>query len=156
MGKLKKLECRQIFLVLAFIALLFAECSRTTAAYTYKTIEPYAYFNPQKIRCTCYCEHRKTSTGIWPHYGIVAGKKEWIGLTCQLNRVNEDGSVGEFIGFFEFQDTGTGMDSDGDGKGDTIKNGTSIDVWVDSLPEAYAWVHEYGDYVYIKLIRAKG
>ena len=70
--------------------------------------------------------------------------------------MNEDGSVGEFIGFFEFQDTGAGMDSDGDGIGDTIRNGQSIDVWINSLPEAYAWRDRYGDYVYIKIFKAKG
>ena len=48
------------------------------------------------------------------------------------------------------------MDSDGDGKGDTILNGTSIDIWVNSLEDAYSWVNEYSDYVYIKLIKAKG
>ena len=79
-----------------------------------------------------------------------------LGVVAEVNRVNPDGSVGEFIGFFEFRDTGAGMDSDGDGKGDTIINGTSIDIWVNSLEDAYAWVNEYGDYVYIKLIKAKG
>lgn len=70
--------------------------------------------------------------------------------------MNDDGSVGEFIGYFEFCDTGAGMDSDGDGKGDTIINGTSIDIWVESLADAYAWVGEYGDYVYIKIIKGDG
>lgn len=48
------------------------------------------------------------------------------------------------------------MDSDSDGKGDTIKNGQSIDVWINSLEEAYAWRDRYGDYVYIKIFKAKG
>ena len=42
------------------------------------------------------------------------------------------------------------------GKGDSIINGQSIDVWVDSLDDAYAWRDKYGDYVYIKIFKAKG
>lgn len=137
------------------IALLCSMTVQAKRAY----IEPMVgnpFKEPCKIRCTCYCEHGTTGTGKKTRYGIVAGRKEWIGYTAELNAVNEDGSVGEFIGFFEFQDTGAGMDSDGDGIGDTIKNGQSIDVWINSLSEAYAWRDRYGDYVYIKIFRAKG
>lgn len=89
-------------------------------------------------------------------YGLVAGKKDWMGYTVEINAINEDGSIGEFVGYFEFADTGLGMDSDGDGIGDTIREGNSIDVWVNSLKDAYAWRDKYGDYVYIKIIKAKG
>ena len=75
---------------------------------------------------------------------------------AELHRINEDGSIGQFIGFFEFKDTGAGMDSDGDGYGDTIKNGKSVDVWFDTLDEAYMWRDAYGDYVYMKIIKGKG
>lgn len=111
---------------------------------------------PVRIRCTCYCEHGKTATGRKTEYGIIAGKKSWLGYTAELNAINEDGTIGEFIGYFEFQDTGAGMDTDGDGKGDSIKNGQSVDVWINSLEEAYAWRDKYGDYVFIKIIRADG
>ena len=111
---------------------------------------------PEVIRCTCYCEHGKTATGAVTDYGIISGKKEWLCCVAELHRINEDGSVGQFIGFFEFKDTGAGMDSDGDGYGDTIKNGKSVDVWVDSLDEAYMWRDAYGDYVYMKIIKGKG
>lgn len=114
------------------------------------------FLEPVRIRCTCYCEHGKTSTGKKTRYGIVAGKKEWLGYTAELNAVNEDGTIGDFIGFFEFQDTGAGMDTDGDGKGDTIINGQSIDVWINSLPEAYEWRDKYGDYVFMKIIKGEG
>lgn len=114
------------------------------------------FSEPVKIRCTCYCEHGVTGTGKKTRYGIVAGKKEWLGYTAELNAINPDGSVGEFIGFFEFQDTGAGMDTDGDGKGDSIINGQSIDVWINSLDAAYKWRDKYGDYVYIKIIKARG
>lgn len=109
-----------------------------------------------KIRCTCYCEHGITASGQKTRYGIVAGKKDWLGCVATLYQINEDGSIGEFIGQFEFKDTGAGMDTDGDGKGDSIKNGQSIDVWINSLPEAYKWRDKYGDYVFIKIIRGEG
>ena len=109
-----------------------------------------------KIRCTCYCQGTKTATGRKTRWGIAAGKKEWIGYTAELNAINPDGSVGEFIGYFEFQDTGAGMDTNGDGKGDSIINGQSIDIWISSLNEAYAFRDRYGDYVYMKIIKAKG
>lgn len=109
-----------------------------------------------KIRCTCYCEHGITASGQKTRYGIVAGKKDWLGCVATLYAINEDGSIGEFIGQFEFKDTGAGMDTDGDGKGDSIKNGQSIDVWINSLPEAYKWRDKYGDYVFIKIIRGEG
>lgn len=148
---------KAISIVLVMVMIMaFSTSSYAKKRYVYKVVEPMAFDEPQKIRCTCYYEHQKTCTGIMPYYGIAAGREEWLGYVCELNRVNPDGSIGEFIGYFEFKDTGAGMDSDGDGKGDTIKNGTSIDVWVETRADAYAWVGEYGDYVYIKLIKGKG
>lgn len=114
------------------------------------------FTEPVKIRCTCYCENGKTAMGKQTRYGIVAGKKEWLGYTLEINAVAEDGGVGELIGLFEFQDTGAGMDTDGDGKGDSIKNGQSIDVWMECLADAYEWRDAFGDYVYIKIIKSDG
>lgn len=145
--------------ILAMLIILISDCSRVEAYYPkvrYQTVVPDAYEKPMLIRCTCYCEHQGTATLKMPYYGVAAGKKDWLWDVAELNAVNEDGSVGELIGYFEFRDTGAGMDTDGDGKGDSIRNGTSIDVWVDSLPDAYKWRDTYGDYVYIKLIKAKG
>lgn len=134
-------------------------CQQHEAISKVAYIEPVVgdpFNEPVKIRCSCYCEHGKTATGAKTRYGIAAGKKEWLGYVAELNAINPDGSVGEFIGYFEFKDTGAGMDSDGDGKGDTIINGQSIDIWINSLPEAYKWRDKYGDYVYIKIVRGKG
>ena len=49
---------------------------------------------PEVIRCTCYCEHGKTATGAKTYYGIISGKKEWLGCVAELHRINEDGSIG--------------------------------------------------------------
>ena len=59
------------------------------------------------------------------------------------------GCAGEFIGYFEILDTGAGIDTDGDGRGDSIKRGKSIDVYRPSLQECRDWIATYGDYVYI-------
>ena len=109
-----------------------------------------------KIRCTCYCDHGVTASGHQTRDGIVAGKRDYLGKIAALYRYNADGSIGEFIGYYEFLDTGAGIDTDGDGKGDSIKNGTSIDVYKHTLIEAKNWITEYGDYVYMKIIDAEG
>lgn len=114
------------------------------------------FSEPVKMRVSCYCEHGITATGIHTRYGIAAGRKQWLGYVAELNAINPDGSIGEFIGYFEFKDTGAGMDTDGDGKGDSIINGQSIDVWINSLSEAYKWRDKYGDYLYIKIIKGEG
>ena len=64
--------------------------------------------------------------------------------------------IGDFIGYFDFYDTGSGIDTDGDGKGDSIKKGKSVDVYKNDMSEAKEWIRTYGDYVYIKIIEAEG
>jgi hypothetical protein len=88
--------------------------------------------------------------------GIVAGRHSDLGRVAAIYRCDTDGQLGEFIGYYEFLDTGAGIDTDGDGKGDSIKKGLSIDVFKNSLDEAKDWIAEYGDYVYIQYIDAEG
>lgn len=143
--------------IIAFSAAVAFTSIQAEARKAYiEPMEGNPFEEPCKIRCTCYCEHGKTATGAKTRYGIVAAKKEWIGCTIEINAVAEDGSVGQLVGLFEVQDTGAGMDTDGDGYGDSIINGQSIDVWVASLSDAYEWRDTYGDYVYIKIFKAKG
>jgi para-nitrobenzyl esterase len=68
----------------------------------------------------------------------------------------KNGKIGEFLGYYEILDTGAGIDTDGDGHGDSIINGQSIDVWQPSIQAARDWIKENGDYVYIKIIDGKG
>lgn len=110
----------------------------------------------QKIRATCYCHEGITASGQHTREGIIAGKKDWIGKAVALYRCSEGDELGEFIGYFEILDTGAGIDTDGDGKGDSIKRGKSIDIYKNTLDDAKAFVREYGDYVYMKLIDAEG
>lgn len=109
-----------------------------------------------KIRCTCYIDSGITASGQETRDGIIAGRRSDLGKIAALYRYNSDGSIGEFIGYYEFLDTGAGIDTDGDGKGDSIKKGLSVDVWKSTMAEANGWIAEYGDYVYIKIIDAEG
>ena len=75
---------------------------------------------PVKIRCTCYTstEGSITASGEHVREGIIAGKRAWMHKSAILYDLDMN-----LIGIYEFKDTGAGMDTDGDGKGDTIKNG---------------------------------
>lgn len=110
----------------------------------------------KKIRCTCYIHQGITASGHETHEGIVAGRKEDLGNVAAIYAINDDGSLGEFIGYFDFYDTGAGIDTDGDGVGDTIKTGKSVDVFRNNMDDAKNWIKKYGDYVYIKIIEAEG
>ena len=110
----------------------------------------------KKIRCTCYIINGITASGQETRDGIVAGRSEDLGKVAAIYRYNGDGSVGEFIGYYEFLDTGAGIDTDNDGEGDSIKKGLSIDIWKSDMVEVNDWIAEYGDYVYIKIIDAEG
>lgn len=109
-----------------------------------------------KKRCTCYVEPGVTASGLYTRDGIVAGRKEDLYKVAAIYRCDTGDQIGEFIGYFEFRDTGAGIDTDGDGKGDSIKKGLSIDVFKPSMEEAKAWISEYGDYVYVQYIDAEG
>ncbi|MDD6825778.1 MAG: hypothetical protein PUE12_06625 [Oscillospiraceae bacterium] len=108
---------------------------------------------PVKVRCTCYTstEGSITASGEHVREGIIAGKREWMHKTAILYDLDMN-----LIGIYEVKDTGAGMDTDGDGKGDSIKNGKSIDVYRNTLTRCYDWIKEYGDYVYLVIIDAEG
>lgn len=109
-----------------------------------------------KIRCTCYTDTGLTASGAYTRRGVMAGKSEWLGCVAMVYEVEDDGSVGDFIGYFEMLDTGAGIDTDGDGVGDSIRSGKSIDVWQPNQDAVSSWSKNFGDYVYIKLIKGVG
>lgn len=111
---------------------------------------------PMRKRCTCYLDEGETASGHYTREGIVAGRREDLGRVAAIYRCDTGDQMGEFIGYYEFLDTGAGIDTDGDGKGDSIKKGLSIDVFKPSMEEAKAWISEYGDYVYVQYIDAEG
>lgn len=108
------------------------------------------YGEPYKVRCTCYIAYNDnpvTRSGVAPKEGMVAGRYEDLGKTAILYRVDEDGTIGELIGYFDFTDTGSH---------EGLVNGTRIDIYRDSLSRCYDWVDEFGDYVYIQIVDAQG
>lgn len=62
----------------------------------------------------------------------------------------------ELIGIYEVLDTGAGIDTDGDGNGDSIVNGQSIDIYQPTMHQAEEWIDEYGDYVMMMLVEGEG
>lgn len=108
-------------------------------------INPYP--EPTQIRCTCYTLTGTMKNGKQTHYGAIAGREEDLGKTAILYDIAENGGVGNLIGIFEFEDTGSFH---------TLKEGTSVDVWRPSLEEAYDWTDSHGDYVYIQIVDSKG
>ena len=95
-----------------------------------------------KIQATAYHD-AKTADGTKPHYGVLAGKREWLGKRCRL--YDEDKNL---IGEFEFHDVGYGRPT-GEGKTSfecqsgkskgTIETGKTIDIYMDSISEAFKW-----------------
>lgn len=107
------------------------------------------FTEPTKIRCTCYTakEGSVTASGEEVREGIIAGKRAWMGKKAILYDMNL-----KIIGIYEFKDTGAGIDTDGDGKGDSIKIGKSVDVYRNTLTRCNDWISAYGDYVYMQII----
>lgn len=97
------------------------------------------------IRCTGYNDIGYTRSGEWTRHGVIAGRYEWLGRECNLYRQNEDGTVGELIGTYEFLDTGYGING-------SLEKGTSVDVWHPTEDAVWDWMAEYGDYVYMEFI----
>lgn len=112
-------------------------------------VKPEIGGEPAVIRCTCYCDQGYTKSGQYIREGIVAGKEEWLGCMAVLYEVDEDGGIGDYIGYYEFLDTGYGIDG-------SLIDGTSIDVYCPTLDACYDWVGEHGDYVYLQIVDGKG
>lgn len=111
-----------------------------------------AYFNSAKaepeqkeMKLTCYCPEScpgtTTATGKKVRKGICAVDKAHLGATAIVWTKD-----GEFVGFFECEDTG----------GQPIKDGYVIDIWMPSLEEATEFICEYGSDVLVQFVWAEG
>jgi len=97
-------------------------------------VESTAYWNEYNRPCA--------NTSMPQSNLTLAGKVEWLGKSCYLFRCNEDGTVGDCLGYYEFHDTGYGQES-GAGSSNilsgktvgTIENGTCIDIFMDTESE---------------------
>ena len=144
-------------LIATLVLIAVMAVASNSNSYSAQPIRGWTYYKtPQPVRCTCYIEHGITASGIQTRNGIIAGRKEWLGMAAVLYEVKEDGTLGDFIGYYEFCDTGAGIDTDGDGNGDTIRTGNSVDVWQPNMESAIAWIKEHGDYVYMQIVPAVG
>lgn len=136
------------------LGLMIAIIATTNLSTSASPMDPYQA--PVMLRTTLYTDSGITATGAHTRYGVIAGCPDWYGSAAALYDVNEDGSIGDFIGYFEVLDTGSGFDTDGDGYGDSIKTGQSIDVWVPDDAAVREWQQVHGDYTYVYLIRGQG
>lgn len=71
-----------------------------------------------------YCIDGITASGSHTRRGICAAKPEWIGLTAMIYKDN-NGELGEFLGYYEVKDTG----------GRAIRSGKVIDIWLPTEDE---------------------
>lgn len=96
------------------------------------------------MRVTCYtATGNPTATGVMPFEGGCAAKRDWIGGVAVVYTIE-----GEFVAYLDINDTGGH---------ERIKDGSSIDVYRDTLAGCYEWVERYGDYMLVQILPdAKG
>ena len=102
------------------------------------------FVEPVKMRVTCYLPTgNPTASGVMPFVGGCAAKRDWIGGVAILYTMD-----GEFVKMLDINDTGGHQ---------RIKNGTSIDVFVQDMDAAREWIATYGDYMMVQILpEAKG
>lgn len=106
----------------------------------------------KKMRVTCYCPESCPGIGITasgkPVVGnyTIAARRDWIGSVLILYK-DDNGKKGDMIGIYECTDTGGHED---------LKNGTALDIYQNSLDEAWGFIHKYGTYVWVDRIKGNG
>lgn len=142
--------------LIAFLPIIICFLNPVSSnAYTDELLSTYEEPEIFKVEATAYYNkyHNKCADGSEPEEGLtVAGKREWLGKTCVIYLCKEDGSIGEFLGYYEFRDTGFGNDLDGDGIG-SIQEGTCIDIYMDEKEDCIEWGRKN---VWIQVIEAEG
>ena len=102
---------------------------------------------PFIVECTAYCDDGVTASGKPTIEGqTLAGAREWLGCMAVLYEVDEDGSIGDFIGIYEVSDTGYGKDGD-------IPRGETIDIFMEEESACVEWGRKD---VYVQIIRGEG
>lgn len=102
---------------------------------------------PFIVECTAYCDEGITASGKPTVEGLtIAGAREWLGCAAVLYEVDEDGSIGEYIGTFEFTDTGWGIDGD-------ILRGETVDIYMPNEDDCWEWGRRE---VYVQVVDGKG
>lgn len=110
---------------------------------------------PFKMYTTAYCQGEVTASGAKVREGICAAKEEWLGMVFAVYKYGSDGTMGEFLGYWEILDTGFGGDADGDGVG-SIQEGKVVDMYFPTLDKCKEWMKLTNGKVYVQLIDGKG
>lgn len=105
--------------IAAFAMLAGAACYHQAVMAADKPVGEVAPVQLQ-IEATAYCYGTTRCDGGTVRTGICAGRPEWYGKVAAIY-LDDNGSPGEFLGYFEILDTG------GD---DRIKNGTVLDIYI--------------------------
>lgn len=96
-----------------------------------------------KMEATAYCTGKVRCDQGYVREGICATDAKHYGMIACIYDMNADGTVGDFIGYYECLDTG----------GESIKNGDVIDIYNPS----YDWCIEFGSRdVLVKFIDGNG
>ena len=86
-------------LIATLVLIAVMAVASNSNSYSAQPIRDWTYYKmPQPVRCTCYIEHGITASGIQTRNGIIAGRKEWLGMAAVLYEVKEDGTL-EHSGF---------------------------------------------------------
>ena len=102
---------------------------------------------PFRAECTAYCDSGITASGKPTVEGItLGGAPEWIGCMAVLYEVDDDGTIGDFIGLYEVMDTGWGRD------GDALR-GETVDMFMEDYDACIQWGRRD---VYVQIIDGKG
>lgn len=109
---------------------------------------------PELIKgfATAYCQSGITATGTKTREGICSSSRDRFGKTIVLYKRLPDGSIGDYIGTYECQDTGGTAG---------IKSGKVIDIWcngLDACQDFMDLVYEDGceGKVWIQIIDTEG
>ncbi len=102
---------------------------------------------PFVVECTAYCDEGFTASGKPTVEGqTIAGAREWLGCMAVLYKVDEDGGIGEYIGTYQFTDTGYGIDGD-------ILRGETVDIFMEDEDACWEWGRRN---VYVQVIDGEG
>lgn len=116
---------------------------------------------PIKVDMTCYAyTGNKCANGKYPKIGTCAYQRKYLNYTAIVYEDN-NGEIGDFIGYFEIYDTGYGRATDkinpktNEPYG-TIELGMSIDIYREDLEACYDFIAEHGDKAWVQIVYAEG
>jgi len=120
------------------VALLIGMCLIGSTSYA-KDTQPELV----KMRATAYPDTGNlTYSGTKPHYGTAGASKDMLGKTIIMYQRLPNDEIGEIIGYFEIEDTGSAKGA---------REGHVIDVWRPNLDEC----QEFMDLIYSNNAKGK-